>query len=181
MIETERLVLHPLRQENILDVHELTSTEFIQKYNMLQIQPLEQMHEDYKKEIANERSLYLESKDSGRIIGNISLERDYLRHGINCVCISYWLDENCTHKGYMREAMQAVIDYCFVTLQVELISARVFQGNDDSVKLLNYFGFVREGVLKHAIRKSETIVYDDQLFAYYRSGWEAMHQKAAAQ
>lgn len=48
-------------------------------------------------------------------------------------------------KGYMKEALQAVIAFGFSELQLHRIEALVSDTNTPSVKLVKHFGFTKEG------------------------------------
>jgi len=51
-------------------------------------------------------------------------------------------------KGYMTEALKEVIDYGFGKLNLHRIQAMVDNSNTPSVRLLNRFGFTKEGTMR---------------------------------
>ena len=51
-------------------------------------------------------------------------------------------------KGYAREAIEAVMDYGFNTMQLHSVEARVNATNIASAKTLEATGFIKEGYLK---------------------------------
>jgi [ribosomal protein S5]-alanine N-acetyltransferase len=66
-------------------------------------------------------------------------------------------------QGYMDEALRAVIDYAFTTLDLNRIEADIDPRNANSAKSLKRLGFREEGVLRErwivAGEKSDTAYY----------------------
>lgn len=165
MLETERLILRQGRNQDFKDVKNFRNSDFVRKYNMLKIAD--------EKEICDElaHSLVMVEKASQKVIGVLEIERDHLRYGVRCACLSYYMDEKKTQRGYMHEALKALISDLF-TQGYDVVSARVFLGNDASVRVLKRLGFQQEGTLRHAVLNFEGIVFDDQLFSILKEEWE---------
>ena len=51
-------------------------------------------------------------------------------------------------KGFMTEALQAVLDFGFTELNLHRIEALVVDWNTPSVKLLLHYGFTKEGAMR---------------------------------
>lgn len=64
--------------------------------------------------------------------------------------LGYWLDEAHWGKGYMTEAVQAILNYGFNELQLSLITANCYPHNKRSQQVLERNGFIYEGVLHQA-------------------------------
>ncbi len=62
--------------------------------------------------------------------------------------IGYILHRNYHRKGLMHEAMQAVIDYGFETMNLHSIEANVNPVNEASINLLLKSNFVKEALFK---------------------------------
>ncbi|MFR2767049.1 MAG: hypothetical protein ACLTAI_01125 [Thomasclavelia sp.] len=57
---------------------------------------------------------YLQLIDAKEIIEPyFLLEKDYFRHHVDSVCLSYYLDERYQRNGYMYESLKIVIDKLF--------------------------------------------------------------------
>jgi [ribosomal protein S5]-alanine N-acetyltransferase len=84
-------------------------------------------------------------RDDDRVIGTCTLfhldERN--RRGE----IGYALARDQWGKGLMQEALTALLDYVFGTLNLHRIEADVDPGNSASLRLLERLGFRREGLL----------------------------------
>lgn len=85
-------------------------------------------------------------REGGDTIGTISLFR--FDEQSDRAEIGYVLARESWGKGYMSEAMTAVIDFAFDTLQLRRLEADTDPRNDGSVKLLGRLGFAREGLLR---------------------------------
>ena len=72
-------------------------------------------------------------------------------------------DEVHMGKGYMQEALEAVIAYGFKTIKLHRIEAMVGLNNGPSLALLNKFNFSKEGLLREHYLKNgkheDSLVY----------------------
>jgi len=73
-------------------------------------------------------------------------------------------------KGYAHEALQAVIDYCFTTLDMNRVGAEVYAFNERSIHLFEGLGFRREGAVRESVRKGDTF-FDEYLYGLLRCEW----------
>ncbi|MEO1646750.1 MAG: GNAT family protein [Chloroflexota bacterium] len=69
----------------------------------------------------------------------------------NHVEIGYELHPDYWRKGIMREAITAVINFCFDDLQVHRVEADVTVGNVASKALLESLGFTHEGTWRERV------------------------------
>lgn len=169
-IETERLLLRPPERADAPEVRELIAQEHVRRYNVFgKLPDVVEMEELLLKEPGSQLSMVL--KESGKVIGHIGVEGDHLRHRVESVCLDYYLGEEYARRGYMFEALEGLIRHLFLCEGMELISARVFVENQASAGLLEKLGFVREGVLRRAVRNYEDRVFDDMLYSLLREDW----------
>ena len=59
--------------------------------------------------------------------------------------LGYWLGRPYWGRGYMTEALAALIAHVFATRPEDAIYAGVFTGNDASLRVQEKLGFVRDG------------------------------------
>jgi RimJ/RimL family protein N-acetyltransferase len=92
----------------------------------------------------------IEDKENGKIIGGIGLSSANLnfRHAE----IGYWVAKRFWGKGIGKEALNLGIKFGFEQLGLNRIYARVMHPNKVSAYLLESVGFVREGVMREALR-----------------------------
>ena len=90
--------------------------------------------------------LALVERASGVMVGSLKL---YAFHDMNRRCdIGYALATAHQGKGYLSEAMQAVLAYGFTELNLHRIEADIDPRNTASAKLLQKMGFQKEGLLR---------------------------------
>jgi ribosomal-protein-alanine N-acetyltransferase len=96
-----------------------------------------------------DRSLFqwgVERKDDGEVLGTctlFSIHRACMRAELGyCLRSPHW------GKGYMGEALAALIDYAFGSLKLRRLEADVDPGNAASLRILGRMGFVQEGLLR---------------------------------
>ena len=115
-----------------------------------------------------QESLAIEIRESGAVVGNVSLKFD---QDNNRAEMGYWLGVPFWGKGYMTEAVKAVIDHGFECRGLERIHAGHFVGNQASGRVQEKAGMVREGVLRrHYLRWGE--YHDDVVYSIIREDWQ---------
>lgn len=62
--------------------------------------------------------------------------------------IGFMLRPDCWGRGYMTEAVHALLEFSFRTLNLHRIEADVDPRNTSSIRLLERFGFQREGYVR---------------------------------
>lgn len=89
--------------------------------------------------------LLLIRRSDEQLVGAITL--DNIRRGpAQMGTIGYWIGEPFARQGYMREAIQAVVHYAFVTLDLSRVEAACLPENVASRGVLERSGFKYEGV-----------------------------------
>ena len=78
--------------------------------------------------------------------------------------IGYWLGEDFWGRGIVPDAVRALTDYGFETLNFTRIFAVPFASSSASIRVLEKCGYVREGTLRRSAIK-EGIVLDQVLYA----------------
>jgi [ribosomal protein S5]-alanine N-acetyltransferase len=74
-------------------------------------------------------------------------------------------------QGYAKEALQAVIRYCFHHLDLNRIGAEIYAFNIPSIALFEKLGFKREGVIRQCVYKKGKFE-DEYLYGLLREEWE---------
>lgn len=89
--------------------------------------------------------LFLIRRQDGVLLGAITL--DNIRRGpAQSGTTGYWIGQPFARQGYMREAVTAVVDYAFATLDISRIEAGCLPENTPSRRLLEGCGYKYEGV-----------------------------------
>ncbi|MBQ6400756.1 MAG: GNAT family N-acetyltransferase [Firmicutes bacterium] len=111
-------------------------------------------------------------KESGRIVGSISLEPDKFRTNIRTRELGYSLAEDCWGRGLMTEAARTVIRYAFEEMKLETLMIRTSSSNRRSQRVIEKCGFVYEGTLRRASRLFDGTVRDTRVYSMLREEYE---------
>lgn len=165
-IETERLLLRPFRESDAEALFKCCQNPNIG--NNAGWQPhtsLEESQEILRSVFISQKGVWaIILKESGQLIGSAGIIADPKRENPQARMLGYWLDENHWGKGYMTEAVKAVIDYGFNTLKLSLITANCYPHNERSQQVLKRHGFVYEGTLHQAELTYDGHLYDHQCY-----------------
>lgn len=161
-METKRLILREPCTADAQSIMEIRNSEFVLRYNAMCPYSLERTAQQLERD--RELMLVLERKEDGKVIGAAFASADGLRDQVNAYDLAYYLAEEESRKGYMSEALTALIDQLFAD-GAEVVSARSFRENTASRALLQKLGFVYEGCLRRAVRGYREIVYDDCFYS----------------
>lgn len=167
-LATERLYLRSPRQQDAEDYTAIHNSEFVLRYNAMQPTTPERMAGKFADPEYLETAVFLEEKESGKLIGAIFLEDDDLRYGVESKCLSYFLAEEKARNGYMKEAMQAVMHYLFEEEKLECVSCRAFAPNTASRALLRSLGFRENGIIPHCVKGYTGEIFDDVIHTLFR-------------
>lgn len=99
-------------------------------------------------------------QDTQQLIGSIGIAPDPKRENPQARMLGYWIDEAHWRHGYATEATQAVLQYGFEVLKLQLISANCYPHNERSQNVLKKNGFIYEGILHQAERTYDGQIYD---------------------
>ena len=166
-LETERLIL---RAPEISDAQAYTAihnSEFVLRYNAMQPITPERMERRFADPEYCQNTLFLEEKTHGTLLGAIFLEEDDLRYGVASKSLSYFIAQDYARKGYMKEAMGALITHLFQSKGLECISCRVFAPNTASRALLKSLGFRENGVIPYCVKGYTGEIFDDVIHSLF--------------
>jgi ribosomal-protein-alanine N-acetyltransferase len=151
-IETTRLLLKGLSPEDMTTLFENNSKSKIKKILG------HRTENDYQKEESKYKNGYscynrsfklflITNKTSDTIIGRCGIHNWNPEH--RRAEIGYIMeDDNYKRKGLMTEALGAVIEYGFNKMNLHRIEALVGSKNIPSLKLMEKYNFIQEGLLR---------------------------------
>ncbi len=88
----------------------------------------------------------VERKDDGRLLGSCTLF--YLHPANQRAEIGYALASAYWKKGYMTEALTALLDYAFGPMRLRRLEADIDPRNENSMRIVGRLGFRQEGLLR---------------------------------
>lgn len=165
---TERLILRSPKPEDAESYCAIHNSEFVLRYNAMMPTTAEWMAQKFADEDYCNETVFLEEKGTGFLLGAIFLEEDDLRYGVDSRSFSYFIREDFSRKGYMKEAMHTVIAWLFETQNLECVSARAFAPNTASRALLRSLGFQENGIIPRCVKGYGDVVFDDVIHTLFR-------------
>ena len=111
----------------------------------------------------------MEYKDTGKVIGNISVVR--LIESIDAAEMGYCMSRAYWGQGLMPEALRAVMDYLFDVVGLNRVAACHDANNPKSGRVMDKAGMKLEGILR-AAGKNNLGICDDVWHAMIRSDRE---------
>ena len=152
IITTPRIVLRWISEDDIDSLYEIFSNRHVMRYWSTVPLPNREAAVALQREIAggNESETMFKwgiaLRDSNKIIGtttlfNLNLDNGRAELGY-AMARAYW------GKGYMNEALKALISHAFEVMELRRLEADVDPRNVASVSTLERLGFQREGFLR---------------------------------
>lgn len=167
-LETEHLILRKPEVADVEDYLEFVNSEFVLRYNAMTEVTEEKARAQFENAKDDLSVIAMELKATGKVIGMIYTGEDSLRYGVESREISYFLREEEARKGYMKEALGALIHHFFAEEKVTCVAARCFAPNVASQRLLESLGFSREGVVRKCVKGYGDVIFDDCLYSLMR-------------
>lgn len=184
-LDTERLIIREFEHKDIetlvltLDNLEITRHllavphPYTRKDAEWWIDRNHKMARDKKRESYD---LAIQHKEDKALIGGIGLAS--IDYGRGTAEIGYWLNPSYHQKGYMSEAVKAIIDFGFDELKLKRINLKAHTDNDASNALAKKIGFVYEETAKKAATSKATgIVHDENRYRLLREDWQSEVKK----
>src|ERR1044072_3234446 len=152
IITTPRVVLRWISEDDIDSLYEIFSNRHVMRYWSTVPLPNREAAVALQREIAagNEGEPMFKGgialRDSDKVIGtatlfNLSLENGRAELGY-AMAHAYW------GKGYMNEALNALVSHAFEVMKLRGLAADVDPRNAASIRSLERLGFQREGFLR---------------------------------
>ncbi len=161
-IETERLIIRYIEPNDAYDMYEYSSIPEVSKYLLwsphINLSSTEGYIESLQKRYL--RGLYADwavvLKENGKMIGTCGYASfDYSQKQCE---IGYVLSPYYRQKGYMTEAVKAVVDLSFNTLNLSKIVLRIISENQPSINLAKRLGFEYEYSASMIIKDIDRVV-----------------------
>jgi ribosomal-protein-alanine N-acetyltransferase len=109
------------------------------------------------------------AKDDGRPVGVCALSA--IREWPHLSCgVGYWLGEGETGRGFMRDALAAMLDHAFLDRGLRRATADILPTNRRSRAVVEALGFVREGVARGLV-EIDGVRRDHEVWAILADDW----------
>lgn len=177
-LQTARLSLRPLRAEDTAAIYAIYSDARVQRYSShAPWTTMEQAQEFVTRELevfgqASSLRLWLVRREDERLIGQCTLFSISAQN--RRAEIGYSMAPDMWGQGYMDEALRALVDYGFNTLDLIRIEADIDPRNLASARSLDRLGFEYEGLMRNRwIVAGE--ISDTGFYGLLRERWRALN------
>ena len=165
-IETERLILSPLKESDIPLITEYLQEKIISDNTSHIPYPYSEPDARTWLKMSNDAltaktgyTFAIREKE-GKIIGAIGLHD----RGDDKAELGYWIAVPFWNKGYATEAASAILNFGIKELKFHKIYATHFIHNPASGKIMEKIGMQKEAILKHHMKKEEQYL-DIQMYS----------------
>ena len=177
VLETARLVLRPLRASDAAAIQAAAASRAIAD-TMISIPhpyPDGEAERYVARQLAEaERGrasvFVIAPKGAAALVGIVEVREIEREH--SQAEMSFWTAEGAWGRGYMSEALGAVVAYGFEVLGINRLYAYHMVRNPASGRVLEKNGFRKEGLLRQRVRKWG-VFEDVVLMAMLREDWDA--------
>jgi ribosomal-protein-alanine N-acetyltransferase len=152
ILETSRLILRRFTRADAAAYFAIFSQPDVARYTsrppFTQLAEAEQRVSEIIGYYANDQGfqLALERKSDAQLIGACTLHA--IHHQNRRAELGYSLGRACWQNGYMHEALCALVDYAFRSMNLHRLEADIDPRNVASEKSLARLGFAREGLMR---------------------------------
>lgn len=167
--ETERLVLREWKESDAHDLYEIMKSDSVIMGGWMPHSNMNMTEKALRDYIKNDESWAIELKESNRIIGFVRIPVDSNRGKFNARSINYVLCDDYCGKGYMTEAVRAVIKFVFEEMNIDLLSAFHYPENIKSKRVLERCGFEYEGIIEQGCKRFDGEVFDAVCYSIFKS------------
>jgi putative acetyltransferase len=104
-------------------------------------------------------------QETNKVIGTISLYTANIRKTLNCRELGFCLNKAYRNRGYMTEAVGAMLYYGFKELNLDMIMVCHHEKNNASKAVINKFPFVYEGTLRMYRKLWDDTIVDGVMYS----------------
>lgn len=157
MTNTERLYIRPFRTGDAEDVFEWRSDPEVNRFMPYPCDgSVAEVRERIGEWIADNDKYAIELRETGRVIGDISLEWNEKDKAYE---IGYNINRRFWRKGFATEAVRGIIDWAYNELKARDFTAFYAKENGASGRVLEKCGFVQEHTGQYS-RDNGKIVFE---------------------
>jgi RimJ/RimL family protein N-acetyltransferase len=176
ILKTKRLILRPITPEDATSITENVNNLNVSRWLLVVPYPykkkdaifwIKNSQKKAKEKPRKDYSFGIELQKEDKIIGGIGLHKVDRYHGK--ADLGYWLGQKYWRNGYGSEALETLLDLAFNKLKLRKLEAGVFVSNPSSGKLLEKYGFKKEGERIQTLRcKADGKIKDEYLYGLLR-------------
>lgn len=137
----------------------------------------------FARDLRNDLCYAILLRENDEVIGRIKFQSDLRRFHVNSLSIGYELRRDKWGRGYMTEALAAMVTCAFEKKKVDVLAVSHYSDNERSRRVIEKCGFRLEGVVPWACKRFDGKICDDVCYSILRedyiNGLEANSQAQA--
>ena len=148
VIQTDRLILRPFKQEDLKDFFEYASVEGVgEMAGWKHHESIEKTQEILNDFIKEDKTFAIVLKENNKVIGSLGIEKYGMEQALTEFYnyqgreIGYVLSKTYWNKGLMSEAVKEVINYLFNDLDLDFLTCGYYDFNNQSKRVQEKCGF----------------------------------------
>ncbi len=172
---TPRLILRPARMSDAEDLYEYSRDPQVARHVLWDAHTSIHQTRAYLRYLLRQyrnaapSSFVIALRDSGKVIGTIGFM--WVQQDNRSAEVGYSLSRQYWNRGYMSEALRAIVEFGFSKLLLNRIEAQHEIDNPASGRVMLHAGMRREGTLRQRLYNKGRYV-DVELYAILRSDFE---------
>ncbi|MDF2787095.1 MAG: acetyltransferase [Neobacillus sp.] len=176
-LETKRLKLIEITPIYAESIFKILSLEEVTRYygtdTFTSIEEAKKLIDMFQKNFYEKRSMRwgIVLKKNNKFIGTLGLNGLQLKN--KKAEIGYEIHPSYWRKGYTSEAINEVLRYSYLELELNRIGAVVYLENEASSNLLEKLGFKKEGVLRDYLFQNNSY-HTTSMFSLLKREWELL-------
>jgi len=168
LLEGKLVNLRVVEKEDMQTILELLNNpEVIGEFQLPYQWSKAQLEKEYESNLFGLKDFFIEKKD-GTKIGFIGHYNSYIGMG-KLLEIGYSIVKGERCKGYCTEAVQLMVDYLFLAMDISRVQASTNIKNKASQRVLEKAEFTREGTIRRTARGERR---DSYLYSILREEWK---------
>lgn len=179
ILETPRLLLRPFERQDVEAIFGYACKEEVARYVSWNVHKsiddslvfLENTLSSYHTSLLPNWAIVL--CETNCLIGSIGLHNHVPKN--RSIEIGYVIDSLYWNKGYVTEAVQKILEICFLDLELNRVAAIYEPDNIGSGRVMEKVGMLYEGYLREYFIE-EGIAKDVKLYAILKSDWQKQRQ-----
>ena len=179
-LSTSRLILRNVRMSDARDIYEYSCDPEVARHVLWEAHQSIHQTKAYIRYVLRQyrmgspSSFCIALKETGKVIGTIGFM--WVSNENRSAEVGYSLSRAHWNKGYMTEALAAVLRFGFEELNLNRIEAQHECDNPASGRVMEHVGMRREGTLKERLYNKSRFV-DVELYAILREEWRKWNKR----
>ena len=132
----------------------------------------------FARDLRNDLCYAIVLRENDEVIGRIKFQSDLRRFHVNSLSIGYELRRDKWGRGYMTEALAAMVTCAFEKKKVDVLAVSHYSDNERSRRVIEKCGFRLEGVVPWACKRFDGKICDDVCYSILREDYFAAQDAA---